>query len=1177
MSENQGQLNQNNRNSPLKSEANQVEVQLVNQNKEQEDDKKEIQPNNTQIEQNGQQEESPLIQNQINLNQRTNNNSNQSASKKSQADFRKSIYFVSAERQVDSAQSFFQKIHSKEKHSKKCCEICCLLIGSHTFCCSSEKTEQDFIQFGVGINLYFRFLKKIGYYFMIFTFLSIPQLLFSILSYVGSKSRDSSNYFDFLMATTIGSTSLNNKDCQIQYFDTFDFSVEFNLVCDSGNLAGSSFSFGIINSNEQDCIYLSQSELNLNTTNQERLNQLRQQIDSQEQFSFTLTQSDFNNEDPKGKRIYAGASCKEAMINFGQVEIQQKIVPVIFASCDAAIVLLFIFFLLTLTASENKYNRISQKETPTLQHFSIQISSLPNSQQLIKTLQVQENQQYKQLLLLEVKKFIDYQLRSVLKNQDLKIYDIQVSEKEKILQLQAELKNKKQKIQQQLDELKANRIQQYLEAQKHFEDQIMTKESYQKFYEILKQLCENPDAEKQLNDIDQNIQKYWNDIDELSKKIDQVQQEGDSKYIWITFDTIKQKQKVQEKLQSLPKDWLYFYCCFCCFDKNQKKDKFLLEKFKLQIKDAPIPENINWNNLNYSMKQRILRQFCSLFLTLILLGGSWVLVSWVNLQKADFQQKYPSINCNNKIYNTITLEQVQIEINGNSTIKGYVECYCKPKFGEILQGNYDICQDWSTQYTFQQSLPWIIVVGLIVVNVLIQYLFIFLSQWEKHLMISEEYSSRILKIFLGQFLNTGLILLITNVDFGNSTRNDAPEAIRFLFGGKYGDIDSKWCQNIGIVLLLTLLINILTQPLMLFLEIFVRYLKQVFDQSSCCLNENKTRQKNYQDFKDLYKGEQFRVELRYAQILTALYICFMYSPALPFLFCITMLTIWFLYIVDKISIFKTYRKPVVIDSVISNSVRKYLWIAIIIHLGFATYIYGSSNLFYETIEAKLVIEQLQDVYGSQNVVVEWWDRSWSQIPNIVLLGILASLLFIIFLFFFCYKPIVGLFSKCFACCNDKILKNTSVGLDQQEQRPFLKFLKREQLVDDLKFTQFQMMLAPTVYEEKYLKLQAELQIPIGINNAAPIMNHDIRIEQLPLAQSQVKQSQVIRNNQVQQNNSGNQNALSQSQANKKVIEQDQTKNCQQKLIGLRSYHKAYNKQYRKFYEWDEIKAINLGE
>jgi hypothetical protein len=53
-------------------------------------------------------------------------------------------------------------------------------------------------------------------------------------------------------------------------------------------------------------------------------------------------------------------------------------------------------------------------------------------------------------------------------------------------------------------------------------------------------------------------------------------------------------------------------------------------------------------------------------------------------------------------------------------------------------------------------------------------------------------------------LNTGLILLISNADFGNSTKEDIPEAIKFLFGGKYGDIDAKWCQNIGIVLVISI-------------------------------------------------------------------------------------------------------------------------------------------------------------------------------------------------------------------------------------------------------------------------------------------------------------------------------------------------------------------------------------
>ncbi|CAD8074203.1 unnamed protein product [Paramecium primaurelia] len=1182
MSNNDSQNNQNKENSPQRSDTNQVEPQGINQDQKQQSEKKEIPPNFTQVEQIGQ-EDQPLIEFQVHQNERTNTNFNQSQKGKSQADFRKSIYMARIEEQINSPQSFFQKINKKEKQSKKCCEVCCLPIGSHTFCCGSQNTRPHFKQFGVGVNLYFRFLKKLGYFFIIFTIFSIPQLFFSVLSYVGSEARDSSNPFEFLMATTIGATSLNNKDCQIQSFDSNYTPIEFNLKCDSGNLAGPSFLYGVISSNEQDCIYISKAELNLNITNQDRLNLLRQEIDSQDEYSFTLTQSDFNNEDIKGMKIFAGAQCKDAKITIGPIQLQQKIIPIIFASCDAVIVLLFIYFLICLTASEKKYTKISQKESPTLQHFSLQISNLPKCEELIRTLQKQENKEYKQIkqqLLQEVKNFIDQKLKSVLKDQDLQIYDIQVSEKEKILKLQSELKHKKQMISNQLEELRINKSQCYQEAQQHINEQIMSKETYQKFYQYFLHSCEDPNYQQNLIKIDKIIQKHWIEIDELSQKIDQIQSEGDSKYIWVTFDTMRQKQQVQEQLQSLPKDWLYYYCCFCCFDEDEKKNKLLLKKFKLQIKDAPIPENINWNNLNYSLKQRIMRQFCSFFITLVLLAGSWVLVSWVNLQKTDFQQKYPSINCNNKIYDNITEDQVQQEIDddGSIAIKGYVECYCKPKFNEILQGQYEICQDWVTQYTFQQSLPWIIVGGLIGVNVIIQYIFIFLSQWEKHLMISQEYSSRILKIFLGQFLNTGLILLITNIDFGNSARNDAPETIRFLFGGKYADIDSKWCQNIGIVLLLTLLINILTQPVMLLVEIIIRYIRQAYDQSSCCLNQKKTKKKNYQEFKDLYKGEQFRVELRYAQVLTALYICFMYTPALPFLYFITMLTIWFLYFVDKISIFTTYRKPIRIDSIISESVRKYLWIAVVIHLGFATYIYGSSNLFYETLEAKLVIDQLQDVYGQQNVVVEWWDRSWSQIPNIILLAILAILILIIFLFFFCYKPVVGLFSKCFACCNDQIKKNNSNGLELQEQRPFLKFLKKEQIDEDLKFTQFQMMLAPSVYKEKYLKLMNELQIPIGINNnEIPIMNQDIRIEQLPLAQSQIKQSALTQNENQQQNSqnrSNNQNAISQSQVNRSKTELNQIQNNQQKLIGLRSYHKAYNKQYHKYYEWDEIKAIN---
>jgi hypothetical protein len=51
-----------------------------------------------------------------------------------------------------------------------------------------------------------------------------------------------------------------------------------------------------------------------------------------------------------------------------------------------------------------------------------------------------------------------------------------------------------------------------------------------------------------------------------------------------------------------------------------------------------------------------------------------------------------------------------------------------------------------------------------------------------------------------------------------------------------------------------------------------------------------------------------------------------------------------------------------LDQTLSLAVRKYLWIVIIVHLGFATYIYGSSNLFYESVDTTKTLSQLSNFY-----------------------------------------------------------------------------------------------------------------------------------------------------------------------------------------------------------------------
>lgn len=63
------------------------------------------------------------------------------------------------------------------------------------------------------------------------------------------------------------------------------------------------------------------------------------------------------------------------------------------------------------------------------------------------------------------------------------------------------------------------------------------------------------------------------------------------------------------------------------------------------------------------------------------------------------------------------------------------------------------------------------------------------------------------------FVNTGLILLVINSDFGAQDNKDIPSQIKFLFGGQYNDLTPEWFNNVGTVLLLTMIVNVFSTPM----------------------------------------------------------------------------------------------------------------------------------------------------------------------------------------------------------------------------------------------------------------------------------------------------------------------------------------------------------------------------
>lgn len=60
-----------------------------------------------------------------------------------------------------------------------CSEACCVVDTGYHFCCmTSYKTDLE--RMGVGISLYFRFLKYLAGFFLLFMILSIPSIFFSV-------------------------------------------------------------------------------------------------------------------------------------------------------------------------------------------------------------------------------------------------------------------------------------------------------------------------------------------------------------------------------------------------------------------------------------------------------------------------------------------------------------------------------------------------------------------------------------------------------------------------------------------------------------------------------------------------------------------------------------------------------------------------------------------------------------------------------------------------------------------------------------------------------------------------------------------------------------------------------------------------------------------------------------
>lgn len=110
-----------------------------------------------------------------------------------------------------------------------------------------------------------------------------------------------------------------------------------------------------------------------------------------------------------------------------------------------------------------------------------------------------------------------------------------------------------------------------------------------------------------------------------------------------------------------------------------------------------------------------------------------------------------------------------------------------------------------------------------------------------------------------EFINTALLILLVNTKVPEM---HVPEDFPIL-SGNYADFNVPWYRNVGSIIMLTMLINILIPT---FADNLV-YLKTIFvrwKDRGYTTNQRITKKVLQEDYNELYTGEDFLLEVRYA-------------------------------------------------------------------------------------------------------------------------------------------------------------------------------------------------------------------------------------------------------------------------------------------------------------------------
>ncbi|KAF0683855.1 Aste57867_24130 [Aphanomyces stellatus] len=273
-----------------------------------------------------------------------------------------------------------------------------------------------------------------------------------------------------------------------------------------------------------------------------------------------------------------------------------------------------------------------------------------------------------------------------------------------------------------------------------------------------------------------------------------------------------------------------------------------------------------------------------------------------------------------------------------------LQCYCEPRLKNaiklygIIDGPKKMyktevpCQAYLTAYLEKNGAIVLAASVVIVVNLFLQTVLRAFGDFERHISESDFASTLVIKLFFAQMLNTGVIVLLVNANWSNVP---LPVGLDAILHGTFKDFVQQWYIAVGVGIATTMLVNTVAPQVAPTLQMFVIYPIMEWFGTQFAVTQ---KQMN-----EVYAGPPFDISLRYPLVLNTVFVTMMYCGGIPILLPIASVACFVTYACDKLTLMRLYSVRTAYDEALGQLAASLLPFALLIHLGFSTWMYGNNQ------------------------------------------------------------------------------------------------------------------------------------------------------------------------------------------------------------------------------------------